>query len=446
MLKKFLIYTILITSSLIFFYSVYKSEIIFDGQKREFYILYIVLSIIGIVSGWLLKYVNNKLIVYLTICSLGIITSFYLFEFYVSYIVNKNLSDLNIQKKVELLKKEQGKKYDTRSIYEYYLSQIKTKKNIKIDTSPANIIKYKDIDLFPLSGYSNSEVILCNEFGHFNHIFTDRYGFNNPDNLWDKEKIDYVLIGDSFIEGYCQDKQNTIAENLRKFSNKTILNLGQGAAGTLQEYAILLEYKPENVESIIWFITDNDIIDLEKELKHPILFNYLVKNSPHQELKSKQLEVDNFYKKIFIAEEQRQKRIKFFRFLKLDYLRTYIHSTLNKKINNQIIYKKNDEENFLYFKKIMQNLKKFSEYNNIDLYIAYLPTYRYFNDKAYKNRYYHSIKNILNDLKISFIDLNETVFKKENNPHDLFPFGLYGHYNNIGSKKVSKAVYKFIEK
>ena len=43
--------------------------------------------------------------------------------------------------------------------------------------------KYKDSKLFPLSGYSNSEIILCNEYGYFNHIFTDRYGFNNPDNL-----------------------------------------------------------------------------------------------------------------------------------------------------------------------------------------------------------------------------------------------------------------------
>ena len=128
MMKKFLIYTILIISFIIFFYSIYKSEIIFDGQRREFYVIYISLSITGIILGWLLKYAKNKHITYLIICLIGIIVSFYTFEFYVSYLVNKNLSDLNVQKKVELLKKEYGKEYDTRSIYEYYLSQIKTKK------------------------------------------------------------------------------------------------------------------------------------------------------------------------------------------------------------------------------------------------------------------------------------------------------------------------------
>ena len=123
-----------------------------------------------------------------------------------------------------------------------------------------------------------------------------------------------------------------------------------------------------------------------------------------------------------------------------------MHSILNTKINNQIIYKKNDKENFLHFKKIMENLKKFSEYNKIDLNIVYLPTYRYFKNNGYQNIYYDSLKNILKDLEMNLIDLNELVFKKENNPYDLFPFGLYGHYNNIGSKKVSKTVYKFISK
>mgnify|MGYP001243652703 CR=1 FL=1 len=446
MLKKFLIYTILITSFIIFFYTIYKSEIIFDGERREFYVTYVILSIAGIILGWLLKYLKTNHFTFIIICLFAIIISFYTFEFYVSYLVNKNLSDLNVQKKVELYKKEYGKEYDSRSIYEYYLSQIKTKKNIKIDTSPANLLKYKDSKLFPLSGYSNSEIILCNEYGYFNHIFTDRYGFNNPDNLWDMKKIDYVLIGDSTIEGYCQDKQNTIAEYLRKFSNKSILNLGQGAAGTLQEYAILLEYIPENVESIIWFIADNAIIDLEKELKHPILYNYLIKNNAFQELKTKQLEVENFYRKIFTLEEQKQKKMKFIRFLKLDYLRTYMHTILNTKINNQIIYKDNDEENFLQFKKIMENVKKFCESNDIDLNIVYLPSYRYFNNNVYKNKHYGPIKDILKDLEMNLIDINELVLKKESNVYDLWPFGLYGHYNNNGSDKISKAIFKFVMK
>ena len=68
MLKKFLIFTILIISFIIFFYSTYKSEIVFDGQRREFYIIYIILSLTGIIFGWLLKYAKNYHITYLLIC------------------------------------------------------------------------------------------------------------------------------------------------------------------------------------------------------------------------------------------------------------------------------------------------------------------------------------------------------------------------------------------
>jgi hypothetical protein len=56
------------------------------------------------------------------------------------------------------------------------------------------------------------------------------------------------------------------------------------------------------------------------------------------------------------------------------------------------------------------------------------------------------VKDTFKDLEMNFIDLNELIFKKESNSNDLFPFGLYGHFNNNGSKKVSKTVYKFINK
>ena len=51
---------------------------------------------------------------------------------------------------------------------------------------------------FPLAGISNTETVYCNELGFYPIYKSDRYGFNNLDNLWD-EKIDYVLMGDSMV-------------------------------------------------------------------------------------------------------------------------------------------------------------------------------------------------------------------------------------------------------
>ena len=62
--------------------------------------------------------------------------------------------------------------------------------------------------------------IYCNENGYFSNYFSDRYGFNNPDNEWDKKQIDYVLVGDSFTHGACVNRPYDIASNLRRLSKK----------------------------------------------------------------------------------------------------------------------------------------------------------------------------------------------------------------------------------
>ena len=61
------------------------------------------------------------------------------------------------------------------------------------------ILLIKIIQILPLSGISNSETIHCNENGYYSIYQSDRYGFNNPDEEWDKKEIEYLLVGDSFI-------------------------------------------------------------------------------------------------------------------------------------------------------------------------------------------------------------------------------------------------------
>ena len=71
-------------------------------------------------------------------------------------------------------------------------------------------------DLLPLSGLSNIKSILCNENGYYSSYLSDRYGFNNPDDVWDLEVIDYLIIGDSFIHGQAVNRPNDISSVLRK--------------------------------------------------------------------------------------------------------------------------------------------------------------------------------------------------------------------------------------
>ena len=54
---------------------------------------------------------------------------------------------------------------------------------------------------------------------------TMRYGFNNPDTEWDKEEIEYLLIGDSFVHGACVNRPNDISSVLRNLSKAALINL-----------------------------------------------------------------------------------------------------------------------------------------------------------------------------------------------------------------------------
>ena len=107
---------------------------------------------------------------------------------------------------------------------------------------------------FSLSGLSNSETIHCNENGYYSIYQSDRYGFNNPDNEWDKKEIEYLLVGDSYTHGACVNRPNDIGSVLRNLSNKSVLNLGMSGNGPLIEYATLREYLDTNVKKVFGFI------------------------------------------------------------------------------------------------------------------------------------------------------------------------------------------------
>ena len=93
------------------------------------------------------------------------------------------------------------------------------------------------------------------------------------------------------------------------------------------------------------------------------------------------------------------------------------------------------------FTKILKMTKELTFKKNAKLYFVYLPDYQRYKLNN-KNKNYSDIVNIVNKLNIPFIDIHQEVFNKEVNPLDLFPFGLYGHYNKEGYYKVADTIFK----
>ena len=234
--------------------------------------------------------------------------------------------------------------------FDHYIKLRKTKKNLVVTTPPAFLLNEREINsnIFPLSGISNRLTIDCNENGYFSKYFSDRYGFNNMDELWNKE-IDLLLIGDSAVLGSCVNYSDTLAGNLNLKYNT--ISLGYGGNGPLIELGTIKEYihlvKPKKV---LWIYSEvNDLSDMLNELKNPVLKKYLSDENFAQNLYKKQKIINEIQNKYFLEELKKfkNKKEKLFNFDKLSIIDVFVLKNLRHLIFGSIlgIYNKKYDQN-----------------------------------------------------------------------------------------------------
>ena len=454
-LKKIFSPTALTISFLLLIYIFYKSEITFNREERDYYFIYYLITLFLILFSIITFFINQKIKEYLIISGISLVVSLYLFEgylYYKGYLVFKNQIS-----KEQIYKKQTGKKWDTRSRIQIFKDLKKVNNEIVVTVAPwwirQDIARSSYIDknysIFPLSGISNSETIYCNENGYYSIYQSDRYGFNNPDNMWEKKETEYLLVGDSFTHGACVNRPNDIASVLRTLSNKSVLNLGYAGNGPLVEYATLREYLNSNVKKVLWiYYEGNDLNGLKEEMREKILMSYLNDLTFTQNLKLKQNEINDLAKNItereyvILKEDLKTRKKKIFKLHLINFIKIY--NTRNLIFPPKQTQSKLSPLSQLQpeFKKILELTKDLTNKNNSKLYFVYLPEYTRFKTN-YDNKNYNLVKEIVNELNIPFIDIYKDVFEKEKNPLKLFPFELDNHYNQEGYKKVGEKIYKF---
>ena len=423
-IKKVFSPSFLFFSIFLLTYTFYKSEIVWSGNKIDYYRFYYILSILLIATAIISFFINEK------IKSLLIKIIFFLF--FLVYLIEFCIISYDgfVRTLTHYLK--EGKSYDTRSILDIYNNLKQNDSQVKLIIRPQSHLKNTEKKLLPLSGISNSKTIHCIENGYYSIYQSDRYGFNNPDSEWDEKEIEYLTLGDSFVQGSCVNRPNDITSVLRTLSNKSALNLGYGGNGPLLQYAGLREYLSKNVKNVLWFYYEgDDLFNLEISLKSKILNKYISDLSYSQNLKKLQPAIDNLNElnmsiklKNNIKYESEISKSKIINFIKLYSSRSKFFSKSDDKVLNKT-----------EFSKILTLAKNLTLKNNSKFYFVYLPEYsRYKSD--YDNTDYHEVKKIVKQLQIPFIDIHAEVFEKEKNPLNLFPFKLKGHYNIEGYKKI----------
>jgi SGNH hydrolase-like domain, acetyltransferase AlgX len=132
-------------------------------------------------------------------------------------------------------------------------------------------LETRELPMAMLSGLPHSNVLLCWQAQKPILYKADRYGFNNPDEVYDAP-LDLAIIGDSFIEGICQPPGMDVVSQLRSTHPASVALASRGS-GPLFELAVLGRFgknlRPRHV--IVAFFEGNDWENLQHELTLPWL-------------------------------------------------------------------------------------------------------------------------------------------------------------------------------
>ena len=412
---------LLLFSIAIFFYTYYKSEIVWNGKKSDYYNLYYSISLIFIIINSTLLFANSLLQRYFVIIVLSIIFATYLVEAYFTLVQLK-------QKNFALIKNENNQTYQA------YLKFKNGDKNVRVPVPPSFYHFKKNTNFYPLSGVSNSVTINCNEAGYYSMYESDKYGFNNPNYVWDNYDVEYALFGDSFVLGDCVNRPHDIASVLRSLTKKNTINLGYKGNSPLAQLATVKEYIQNGFKNIIWFYYEgNDLQGLAGEIQIEILKNYLEDKFfqgnllNHKNFSQNLIFNQNKIDKInnVIIERNKNKIISRLskpggnHFIGIEYsnnnysLKYFIKRFIKLYNLREKLHHIRTPENFLNsvsdipieFEQILLNLKYLSKKNHSNLYFVYLPEFKRYTTN-YENENYIDLKEMINKLNINFIDIN----------------------------------------
>ncbi len=195
---------------------------------------------------------------------------------------------------------EKGIYFETRTAIDIYISR---KLNMIYTTGEKNVIIFKpaielgELKLVPtqeeiqrgdipdintvmaISQPSRYEVILCHAGFTWVYYRSDRFGFRNPDEVWDQEtspENTAIIFGGDFAHGVCADDGKTIADILREKTGKTIINLAEKGDSPIVALAKLVEFgKIKKAENIILMFSGKDLMKIKDDWKHRILRQYI---------------------------------------------------------------------------------------------------------------------------------------------------------------------------
>jgi hypothetical protein len=287
--------------------------------------------------------------------------------------------------------------------------------------------------LFPLAGISRRLTVFCAT----KQIITyqsDRYGFNNPDHMWDLGEVTAVLVGDSFTQGSCVPREKNVAGHLQEQGCGGAINLGQSGSGPLLELAILIEYaqnlRPKN---LVWlYFEGNDMFDLLQERKSAFLMRYLASDFS-QGLVNRQEDVDQ----VLTSYMKREKNSAESSWLPLKRLFMFYH--LRRRFFTRSVATYTDDS-YRLLQAILAKAKQKTDSWGGRLILVYIPYFqRYVSAELPDEVDRQKCRSIAAELGLIFCDVDEALTRHPD-PLDFFDNRRSMHFNSTGYKLVADLI------
>ena len=397
--------------------------------------------IFGVISCIILLVTNSKLKFYVSLTIFYIVFSAYSINAIIYYLFVRG--DADEVKKIAI---KENVNYDDRTRYEV----LRDYRNTGINAyASMNAIHWEQDGIktsdgryvFPVSGIPNAFTVYCNESGYFAKYLSDKHGFNNVLNVFERLN-DIVLIGDSFTEGACEYPSDNVSGQLEKYGWK-VANLGKDSNGPLINMATIREYgfflSPKTV--LYLYYEGNELTDLELEYKSSHWINYFDSNYT-QKLLNKNNIIENllkdFHDQLYVKHFPSPQASEFTlsHFIKLRWLRRQL---------NPPKYKISTKTKHLFKKMLLTTKNDIKKWGG-RLYVVYLPSYTRINnnlDDSFMSR--NEVLKTLKQLDINVIDFLPTIVSLQD-PLSIFPFRRYAHYNKYGYELLASRINEYFKK
>ena len=314
----------------------------------------------------------------------------------------------------------------------------------------------KEFSLFPLGGIANKTAVFSNTSGIYTHLEMDEHGFNNKKNLYQKNKIDVVLVGACMWEqaGLRNPYEENIGQLLRN-KNLWTLNLSKAGNNPLTQYAIIKEYGEKLKPRVVIFVVDRDTSSFSLNDQNSLGYNnkflkkYLKDKNFSQNLINKQKNIDSFWINFFdnyinIEKEIGNKKYfdleKFFK--KINNILKF--SKIREKLNMnplKFLNKFKHDDSFDFLEMIIVKSKKLTDSWGGKFYIVYQPHKNHF-DPSQRKPYMDFTIKLSQKNNIPLINLYTDVILDHPDQLSLLPMRKDPHFNAYANQLFADIIFK----